>query len=150
MTKVDYRYDECGLDNVILVGLDVCHDDEGSEVITIKHINVLHAAIVQAIATKPTGLTGREVRFIRTELGMTQAEFASNLGKEAQAVARWEKGKTPVDPTADTVIRVMALKHVDAAIPSVSDLARWAVASSAEPPIRIDASDQEHWRPLAA
>lgn len=150
MTRLDYRYEECGLDNVILVGLQTCEDDEGAAVVTIHHINVLHRAIVQSIATKQSGITGREVRFIRTELGLTQAEMAARISKDAQTIARWEKGKTPVDPTADTVIRMLALEHVDGAMPSIKELASWAVASSAEPPIMIDASDQENWRPLAA
>ncbi len=151
MTRLDYRYDECGLDNVILVGLEACEDDEGSLVVTIQHVNVLHRAIVKAIATKPSGITGREVRFIRTELGLTQAEFAARINKDAQTVARWEKGKNPVDPTADTVIRVLALEHVGEkeGLPSIKELASWAVGSSAEPPIRIDATDQETW-PMAA
>ena len=35
MTSIDYRYDECGLDNVILSGLTVVKDDDGDDVITI-------------------------------------------------------------------------------------------------------------------
>lgn len=147
---MDYRYDECGLDNVILVDLETCEDDEGALVVTIQHVNVLHRAIMEAIALKPTGISGREVRFIRTELGLTQAELAARINKDAQTVARWEKGKTPIDPTADTVIRMIALEHAGRGeLPSVQDLASRAVTSSAEPPIRIDATDQENW-PIAA
>jgi len=150
MTRLDYRYEECGLDNVILVGLETCEDDDGATVVTIRHINVLHRAIVQAIANKQSGITGREIRFVRGELGLTQAELAHCIGKDAQTVARWEKGKSPVDQTADTVIRMLALEHVDGIRPSVKEMASWSVASSAEPPILIDASDQENWRQLAA
>ncbi|QYF86059.1 helix-turn-helix domain-containing protein [Brevundimonas sp. PAMC22021] len=150
MTRLDYRYDECGLDNVILVGLEACQDDDGHDIITIRHINVLHRAIVEAIGAKPSALTGRELRFLRTELGLTQAELALSINKDAQTVARWEKGKGPIDPTADTVIRILALQHSAEEIPPIHELARWAVASSAEAPIRIDARDQDNWQPLAA
>lgn len=151
MTRLDYRYEECGLDNVILVDLETCEDDDGALVVTIQHVNVLHRAIMKAIATKQSAISGRELKFIRTELGLTQAEFAARINKDAQTVARWEKGKHAVDPTADTVIRVLALEHIGegSELPSIKDLASWAVASSAEPPIRIDATDQETW-PLAA
>lgn len=150
MTKIDYRYDECGLNNVILVGLETCEDDLGDEVITIKHINVLHRAILAAISQKKTAITPKELRFIRTELGLTQSELANRLNKDTQTIARWEKSQNPIDPTADTLIRVLVMEITATTQPSVAELASWAVSSSAEPPIRIDASDQMNWKPLAA
>ena len=151
MTRLDYRYDECGLDNVILVGLDTCEDDDGEAVITIRNINILHRAITEGIARKPSGITGRELRFLRTELGLTQAELATVVSKDAQTVGRWERSEWPIDPTAETVIRVMALQHVDATtLPAIEEMAGWSVASAGEPPIMIDATDPENWRPLAA
>jgi DNA-binding transcriptional regulator YiaG len=148
MTRIDYRYDECGLDNVILVGLEVSQDDGGEASITIQNVNGLHQAIIEAIALKPTGISGRELRFVRTELGLTQAELASRIGKDVQTVGRWERAEFPIDPTALTVIRVLALQHVHSDVPAIEELARWSVASSAEPPFLIDASDPENWRPL--
>jgi len=148
MTRLDYRYDECGLDNVILVGLEVCEDDGGESVITIRNPNGLHRAIVEGIAKKPCGITGRELRFVRTELGLTQAELANVISKDVQTVGRWERGEFPLDPTADTVIRVMALQHVESVLPAIEEMAAWSVASSGEPPFLIDASDPDNWRPL--
>jgi len=148
MTRLDYRYDECGLDNVMLMGLEVCQDDEGEDVITIHNINALHRAIVEGIARKRTGITGRELRFIRTELGITQAELADVISKDVQTVGRWERGEFPIDSTAETVIRVMALQHVEGALPAVQEMAGWSVASSGEPPILIDATNPNDWKPL--
>ena len=146
MTRLDYRYDECGLDNVILVGLEVCEDDVGESAITIHNIAGLHRAIVEGIARKPSGISGRELRFVRTELGLTQAELAAVISKDVQTVGRWERGEFPLDPTADTVIRVLALQHVEKDLPAVEEMARWSVASSGEPPFRIDASDPANWK----
>lgn len=148
MTRLDYRYDECGLDNVILVGLEVCEDDGGEAVVTIQNINGLHRAIVEGVARKPTGISGRELRFVRTELGFTQAELASAISKDVQTIGRWERGEFPIDPTAETVIRVLALQHVQSVLPAVEDMAAWSVASSGEPPFRIDASDPANWKPM--
>jgi DNA-binding transcriptional regulator YiaG len=148
MTRLDYRYDECGLDNVVLVGLEVCQDDEGEDVIKIHNINALHRAIAEGIARKPTGITGKELRYMRTELGLTQAELAGVVSKDVQTVGRWERGEFPIDPTAETVIRVMTLQHVETALPAVQEMAAWSVASSGEPPILIDASDPDDWKPL--
>jgi DNA-binding transcriptional regulator YiaG len=150
MNRVDYRYDKCGLDNVMLMGLEICQDDEGEDVITIRNINGLHRAIVHAIATKPTGITGRELRFIRTELGYTQSELAVALSKDAQTIGRWERNEHPIDSTAETLVRIIALGHVKTAIPDVRQMAAWAVSSSRQPPILIDARDPERdgWKPL--
>lgn len=148
MTTVDYRYDECGLDNVVLVGLEVVEDDGGDGVVTIHNQNGLHRAIVEGIAKKPTGITGRELRFVRTELGLTQAELAAVVSKDVQTIGRWERGEFPVDPTADTLVRVMALQHVQSALPAVEEMAGWSVASSGEPPFLIDASDPSNWKPM--
>ena len=88
MKTVDYRYDQCGLDGVVLVGLEVLKDDLGESAVTIRNVAGLHRAIVEAIAEKRTGLSGKEVRFIRTELGLTQAELAAVISKDVQTVGR--------------------------------------------------------------
>jgi DNA-binding transcriptional regulator YiaG len=143
MRRLNYHYEESGLDNVVLMGLEACEDDMGEEVVTIRNINGLHRAIVQGIANKPTAISGKELRFVRTELGKTQAELAVALSKDAQTIGRWERGEHPIDSTAETLIRVMALLHVGIAIADISKIASWAVESSGEPPILIDAKDPE-------
>lgn len=147
-----YHYDECGLDNVLLEGLPVCTDDLGDEVVTIDNINDLHRVIVRGVASQPTGLQPKELRFVRTELGLTQAELAAVVGKDAQTVGRWERGETPIEPAAETVVRVLALQHVSGgdpcALPPVEDLARRAVMSSGRPPLRIDASNPKNYHAL--
>jgi len=150
MTKIDYRYDECGLDNVILVNLECCQDDEGEAVIIVPNINVLHRSLVKAVAEKGTAMSPQELRFVRTEIGLTQAELANVVDRDAQSIGRWERGEKPIDRTAETIIRILALQHVEAAVPDVSEVAKWSVASSGEPPIRVDASDPDHYPLLAA
>lgn len=148
MTRLDYRYEECGLDNVILVGLEAYEDDGGESAVTIRNINGLHRAITEGIAKKPTGITGRELRFVRTELGQTQAEMAAVINKDVQTIGRWERGEFPIDPNAETIIRVLALQHVESVVPAIEEMVGWSVASSGEPPFRIDASDPDNWRPM--
>lgn len=150
MTKIEYRYDECGLDNVILVNLECCQDDEGEAVIIVPNINVLHRSLVRAIAEKSSAILPQELRFVRTEIGLTQAGLADVVDRDAQSIGRWERGEKPIDRTAETLIRILALQHVAAAVPDVTEMAKWSVASASEPPIRVDASDPEHYPLLAA
>ncbi len=146
---VEYRYDECGLDNVILRGLPVVTDDAGEEVVTIPNVNLLHRVLMAAVASKATGLQPKELRFLRTELGLTQAELAALVGKDTQTIGRWERGETSMEKSAEMVIRARALEtaRVDEFL-SMDELARRSVQSAIQAPFLIDASDPNDYRSL--
>jgi len=151
MTRIiDYRYDECGLDNVILKGLRVITDDAGEECVRIPNINLLHCVLTATVAAKESGLSPKEIRFLRTELGLTQAQLAELVGKDAQTVGRWERNETPIEQTAEMVLRMLAFERAEKGVPAVNDLARWTIKAAASPPFVIDANDPDHYRPLAA
>lgn len=150
MTTIDYRYDECGLDNVILVGLNCCQDDEGELVVNVPNINVLHRSLMGAIAQKGTAISAQELRFVRTEMGMTQSELAEVVDRDGQSIGRWERGEKPIDRSAETLIRVLVLQHVKKAVPRIEQIAQWTVDSAGAPPFRVDASDPEHYPMLEA
>ena len=150
MTTVDYRYDECGLDNVILQGLHTQVDDAGETTVKIAKVNMLHRVLTHVVASKPTGLLPKEIRFLRTELGLTQAELAKIVGRDPQTVGRWERGETSPDQTEEMVIRAHALATTAGvtAVPSMPQLAEMTVKSAATAPFLIDASDPDNYRPL--
>lgn len=145
-----YRYTACGLDNVYLVGLPTCEDRAGDETITIPSINQLHAVLQEQVALKDTGLDPKEIRFLRTELGLTQAQLAQHVHKDAQTVGRWERGETAIDGASETILRAMALEGSETEALSIRDLAGRAVQSLDRHDYRIDASDPTRYRPLAA
>lgn len=67
-----------------------------------------HAALGAAVVANPAPLTGADFRFLRQELGLSQAALGDLVGKDEQAVARWEKGKSKkVDATADRLLRLL-------------------------------------------
>lgn len=147
-----YHYTECGLDNVVVEGVDFVVDDAGEQVVTIPHVNGLHKAIATGIVVKKGSMTGRELRFLRSEMGLTQAELAQYVHREPLAISRWERGEVAeIDPNAEAMIRLLAREslelHVEA---SVRSIAGWSVASAATPPIVIDGSDPENYRLKAA
>lgn len=152
MTKrfVDYLYDECGLDNVILADLPIRTDDAGEEVVTIENINQLHRVLVGAIAVKEGGLTPKEIRFLRSEMGMSQAELAKLVGKDGQTVGRWERGETEIDQASEIVVRKKAIEHVRWEDLPIEEIARRSVYTAAQPPLRIQADDPTDYRPVAA
>jgi len=144
-----YRYTECGLDNVFLRDLPMVKDKAGEETVTIPYINKLHRVIRLGLALKESGLDPKELRFLRTELGLTQAEMAEIVHKDAQTVGRWERGETPLDESAETLIRLMTLEVLEHEI-SVRDVAKQSVSSATPAPHIIDASDPRDYRLLAA
>ncbi len=145
--NIDYRYDECGLDNVILKDLTVLTDDDGEDVITIPNVGLLHHVLMMEIAAKESGMQPNELRFVRTEFGLTQAELAALVGRDVQTIGRWERGENPIDKAAEIVVRAKVLETTGHML-KMEELARRTLASASQPPFVIDASDPDHYKPI--
>jgi transcriptional regulator with XRE-family HTH domain len=59
------------------------------------------------LVEKKESLTGKEIRFLRHELEMSQALLAKLLQVTEQTVHRWEKGKAGIPKPAETLIRLL-------------------------------------------
>jgi DNA-binding transcriptional regulator YiaG len=137
-----YHYTECGLDHVMINGVQFIQDDAGESVTTIPNIDGLHRAIATGIVSKSGNLTGKELRFLRTEMGMTQAELA--------AISRWERGETElIDANAETLIRLFAKEKLNLEIDvTVEDMSQKSVQSALSLEIEIDGSNTDDYRPM--
>ena len=60
------------------------------------------------MATPRLRLTGDELRDLRRELSLTQAELARRLRVTRVTVARWEAGLSPMRPSSAQLIRFYA------------------------------------------
>ncbi len=151
MRHITYRYTECGLDNVTIHGMPICTDDVGEEVYCIQNIVGLHKVIAYCIITGVHGLRPEELRFLRTEMGLTQAELAEIVKKDHQTIGRWERGEKPIDQNAEYVIRTIAAERleIDPKL-SFQELARRCVPSAEAKTIEIDGSNPDEYRLLAA
>ena len=107
MTIDGYHYRECGLDNVHLLNGFGVEETTYGEVVTIHDIDGLHRAIGTHLVRERKDLTGAELRFLRRELGMSQKTLGEFLNKSDQTVARWEKGTTKIDGSAERLLRVL-------------------------------------------
>jgi DNA-binding transcriptional regulator YiaG len=144
------RYTDSGLDNVTIRGVHLTMDDSGEECVIIRNINGLHKAIAHGIVTRQCSMGGKELRFLRTELGMTQAELANMLHREPLAISRWEREELPIDANAEAIVRLYAIQTLE--LPenaSVKEIAGWCGQSAETPPILIDGSDPHNYK-LAA
>ncbi len=146
-----YRYTECGLDNVMIHGVEFVIDDDGEEVVSIPNINGLHKTIAEAILRRKNSISGKELKFLRTEVGMTQAELATVVHREPLTVSRWERGEHPIDSTAQVLIRILAMERLQIrSVATVSQLSEWSIPTASDTPIDIDGHDPQDYRPLAA
>ena len=108
----EYHYTECGLQNVFIKGLEPVKDADGDLCIEIPAVNYLHNAIAEGIIRHPSAMSGAELRFLRTEMGYTQVEISGLIHAERQTIGGWERGKSPIDPLAETVIRQLAIEKL--------------------------------------
>ncbi len=139
----DYHYTECGLPNVWIQGIPV-FDDDGEETIRIPNVNGLHRLIAEGIVGSDGSLTGAELRFLRSEMGMTQSQLGSLLHRERLTVSRWERDESAMDGSAEALLRIYAtiklgLGGVDEVnVEQIS--ARCVSAPDARGQLRIDGS----------
>ncbi len=146
-----YHYTECGLDNVYIEGFDPLVDDEGERVHKVPKINQLHHVIALAIVLHEHGISGKELRFLRTAMGFTQAELANRLHREALSIGRWERGERPISSNAEAVIRFLAIERLELSPELTVEEMTLRCVSTADPQlITIDGADPGNYRPIAA
>ena len=140
-----YHYVECGLVNVFVEGLEPMIDDNGEEVIRIPQIALLHLEISMGIILQDGSISGNELRFLRTEMGMTQSDLARVVHRDKQSIGRWERNEASLEPNAEIVIRGLAIERLDLqADVSIEDHSRRSIPSAGLDDIRIRAENESY------
>jgi len=105
-----YHYTESGLDNVWLEnGFNVINTPYGKAV-SIDDADGLHELLAIDLTDKVGKLNGKEFRFLRAILCLSQQSFANMHGVTEQAVSLWERyGKVP--KAADVMLRMLVLER---------------------------------------
>lgn len=110
-----YHYVESGLDDVWLqigAGVEFIDRPAGRSV-RIKDLEGLHELIGRTLAIHKKDLTGKEIRFLRKELLLSQGVLAKLLGVAEQTVHRWEAGKAEIPKPAEAIIRSLYMAKVE-------------------------------------
>jgi DNA-binding transcriptional regulator YiaG len=119
--KPPYHYTACGLDDVYLMsGYETEETGYGTGV-SIKNADDLHQAIGMFLVNNKKLLSGKEVRFLRHQMDLTQSELARLFGTSAQQVARYEKEECEMPGPADRILRLLYSEHAQKCI-QVRDL----------------------------
>lgn len=108
-------YKGAGIDGIYVCnGYDV-EEVDGERFIWFDDVEGLHQAIALHLVHYRKALRPNEFRFIRNVMDKTQAEVAAMMRVDDQTVARWEKGKTGIPGSADTVLRSKFLASIGTA-----------------------------------
>lgn len=149
-----FHYTQCGLDNIYLVnGYETVVTPRGKN-IRIANLPDLHRAIGSDLVDLGRPLLGKEIRFLRTELGLSQMLLGSTLGVDGQTVARWEKDESDPPRTTDAAIRQLYSIHIGENEEFTSILRRIAdledEIDGLTEPIELEARSDGTWHTKAA
>jgi len=107
-TERPYHYVNSGLTNVYLVGVKyrLCEEcnKQAADIPAVKH---LLEAIARAIVSKPSLLTGEQIRFLRKRLGKKSVDFAALVSLTPQRYTEMENGRDRVAPDRDKLVRMI-------------------------------------------
>lgn len=144
-----YHYTECGLPDVWIDGWHV-EDDAGEETIRIPNVRSLHRLISEGIVTSVGTLTGPEIRYLRTEMGLTQTQLGELVHRERLTVSRWERGESTLDGATEAYIRILASYKLELDRIDPEVVSAWCrLMANNKKPIYIDATDPQNYRLVA-
>lgn len=103
MNKQLYHYLDCGLPNVWLDGVEY-HETPYGPATSIPAIEDLHRVIGLSIAEANRKMTGPEIRFLRTELDLSQRALANLLDVQENTLRRWELDETSISGPAQRAL----------------------------------------------
>jgi putative zinc finger/helix-turn-helix YgiT family protein len=110
ITRDDYSFHECGIEDVVLTGIELIRCENcGNVDPVILRIADVQKTIALAVAGKPAKLAGHEIRFLRKYLGMTGDQFSKLLQVDKTTLSKWENDADAVGPQSDRLIRAIAL-----------------------------------------
>jgi len=102
-----FHYTMSGLDNVWLLNGFTIEETPYGTGVRVEDADGLHRQLARVIVSDKTPMNGRELRFVRKLMGLSQNGLARLLGCSDQRVARWEKGQTAIDPSAERLLRMV-------------------------------------------
>lgn len=101
-----YHYTLCGLDNVWLVNGYTLHETEYGPGVSLDDPEGLDREIARQLIEYKSKLNGKEFRFLRKHIGLSQKRLADFFGNDEQSIAIWEK-KHKVPVWADRMMRAL-------------------------------------------
>ena len=106
-----YHYTESGLDHVWLENGYKEKKTPYGMAVAIDDADGLHEVLALEIANNQGRMTGKELRFLRVLLSLSQQGIAKMVGTTDQSMSLWErKGNVPI--SADALVRLLVLEKL--------------------------------------
>jgi len=102
-----HHYKESGVDNVYLEGIETFSCTCGEKIIVIPSIPELHSTIGRFLLRKRSLLNGKEIRFLRKNMGLTAKKLAGYIGVDNASISRWENNKMAITKPHDLLFRIV-------------------------------------------
>jgi DNA-binding transcriptional regulator YiaG len=103
------HYTACGLDNVWLANGFAVKETKYGTGVSIEDVDGLHRLLASNLVEREGLLTGKEFRFLRVHLGLTQQGLGKLLGDVSEnAVSLWER-KDSVPAIYDHWLRMLVI-----------------------------------------
>ncbi len=110
---VTVKYKDCGLDNVVLHGVELFRCDRcGESYYGYGDVERLHQLIAGILIRKRALLNGKEIRFLRTYLGYSGTMFAELTGYTKESISRMENGKLTIAKAFDRLVRSLVANRL--------------------------------------
>ncbi|MGD9975199.1 MAG: type II TA system antitoxin MqsA family protein [Desulfatirhabdiaceae bacterium] len=124
MTKTtdDHSYRESGLENILLKGIDIFRCGCGERVISIPAMPELNAVIGRMLVNKKSPLMGREIRFLRKNMGLTGKRLSEIMGVDNATVSRWESDLQRPAKTHDHFFRLLYVTEKQVPVDQVKQI----------------------------
>lgn len=107
------HYTGCGLDDVYLASGYERETTPYGDGVRIRDLDGLHLQIGLHLIRNRKSLSGKEIRFLRHLMDLTQSELARFFGCNVQQVARYEKDQSEIPGPADRILRILFEEHAD-------------------------------------
>lgn len=143
------HYTACGLDNVYLASGYQVREIGGERYVSVRDAEDLHKAIAGYLIRQKKVLAGKEIRFLRKHLELTQRELANWLGVSDQSVARYEKEQTALEGPTDGLFRLLVAAQVFGAVNVREELEHIREADDATSDTVTLQRDDDEWRVAA-
>jgi len=149
-----YQYVESGLPNIWLANGYEKKETPYGNAVSFYNIEGLHKTIGTLIISKSGSLSHDEIKFLRKELGWSQAHLGQMLGVASITVRKWESDDQRINSTADRLLKILYKESIDpdslakdliALIDELSQLDLKKIANQALPMINFEV-EGSNWK----
>lgn len=107
-----YHYTLCGLDNVYIKNADFEEESPDGPILRIPGLRLLHTIIALAILIRNNPISNVDLKFLRTEFGLTERDWSQSLPQNSHLFADWELGRVQIPLQAEADIRDLFLNLI--------------------------------------